>query len=81
MNRTVKRVRVVLTDLVTWLVFGAAAVTIAVEELGDVVPAGWQTTVVVIGGRIAAILGAAVMILRRVTTVLPSERGLLPPED
>jgi hypothetical protein len=81
MNKTLKRARAVMTDLVTWVVFGSAVATIATEEIAQVVPSGWQDNVVVLGGRVAAWLGAAVMILRRVTTVLPSERGLLPPED
>lgn len=81
MDKLVKRARVVISDVVTWLVVASSVVVILAEEIAKIVPADWRSVVVEIGMRALAVLGAVVMILRRVTTVLPTERGLLPPED
>lgn len=68
-----KRVRVVLREAVTWLVFaGIVASAVAAEIPGAV--AEWAV-------RIGAWLATAVAIIRRVTPVLPSERGILPRDD
>jgi len=75
-----ERIRVVATAMPTWLVAASAVVVIVSEELAAVLPAGAGETV----GRWAivavAVLGAAVNIIRRVTPVLPRERGILPVE-
>jgi hypothetical protein len=74
----ITRARVVLTAAVTWLVAASAVVTIFAEEITEVLPDDWQgpfaRTVVVV----LAVLTAAVNIIRRVTPVLPAQRGLLP---
>lgn len=77
MTETLARVRVVATSAVTWLQVVAAVLVIAAEEIAKAVPeiSDDVTTVVV---RVVAVLGAAVAIIRRVTPVLPDERGLLP---
>lgn len=65
-----ERVRVVLSAAVTWLVFAATVVTIVLQEVD--VPA-----VTRFGGYALTVIGVAVAIIRRVTPVLPSERGVL----
>lgn len=72
------KVVVVLKAAPTWLTAASAVIIIFSEEIGAVLPAGTAETV----GQWAAIavgwLGAAVSIIRRVTPVLPDERGILP---
>ena len=65
------RVRVVLTSLVTYLLIASSILTIVAEELPG--PAAeWI-------GRAVVWLATAVTIIRRVTPVLPEDRGLVPP--
>lgn len=79
MRKLLARIRVILTAAPTWLVFAALTVPIVTEEVAKVLPASWAERVVTIGGYVVGWLGAAIAIVRRVTTVLPSERGILPP--
>ena len=74
MSDVLARVRVLLTAAPTYLVAAAAVVQVVVAELGDDWPA-----VAAGGTRVLAVLAAATAIVRRVTPVLPVERGLLPP--
>ena len=77
MKKHLARARVVLVNAVTWLQVASAALVIGSEEIGKAIPeisddvAAWAV-------RIAAVLGAVVATIRRVTPVLPAERGLLP---
>lgn len=80
MTRLLARVRVILRAAPTYLVAASAVVSIVVEEIADELPSGWQDNAVGIGGKIVAVLGAAVLIIRRVTPVVAAERGILPPE-
>ena len=77
MSNVLARARVVATSVVTWLQVIAAVLVIAAEEIANAVPeiSDDVTTVVV---RVVAVLGAAIAIIRRVSPVLPDERGLLP---
>jgi len=74
------RVRVVLSSVVTWLTLASAAVLIFSEEIAAVLPEGPAADLGEWALRVVAWLGAAVAIIRRVTPVPESERGLLPPE-
>lgn len=74
----VERIKVVAGAAVTWLVAASVMITIFSEEIGGLLNndtaaafASWATTAV-------GWLGAAVAIIRRVTPVLPEERGVLP---
>jgi len=71
------RARVVLTGFVTWLVVINVILVDAARLLGEHAPPGWAA-VVQIFGAVAAVVGTAIAIIRRVTQVLPEERGLLP---
>lgn len=71
------RARVVLTGFVTWLIVINTVLVQAAQVLADHAPAGWDTAVRWVG-MAAAVVGTAIAIIRRVTQVLPEERGLLP---
>lgn len=81
MNQTIARTRVVLTALPTYLVAAAVILTIVSEDVAQLlpmVPAGTAETVARWLVAAAGSLTAAVSIIRRVTPVLPAERGILP---
>lgn len=79
MGKIIERVKVILRAAPTYLVAVSTVITIANEEIVDLLPDAWQ------GGAANAVvvllawLGAAVSIIRRVEPVLPAERGILPP--
>jgi hypothetical protein len=75
---TIARIKVLATAAVTWLLVASTIVTIASEEIAAVLPAGTATTVGAVALKVVAVIGAAVAIIRRVTPVLPDQRGLLP---
>lgn len=79
MRKLLARIRVILTAAPTWLVLAALTVPIVTEEVAKVLPTSWAEQVVTVGGYVVGWLGAAIAIIRRVTAVLPSERGILPP--
>lgn len=68
-DKTLARLKVILTAAVTYLVLAATVLTIVSESL----PAAPGTI-----AKVLAWLGTAVLIIRRVTPVLPDERGVLP---
>lgn len=72
------RLKVILSEVTTYLVAAGAVVGIVADEVGQVLPAGWQDNAVQIGGAVVGVIGAAVAIIRRVTPVLPADRGILP---
>ena len=77
MKKFLARVRVVLTAAPTYLTSAAVAVALARDEIAKLFPEAAEEV-----GRwavpIAAGLLAAARVIRRVTPVLPAERGLLP---
>lgn len=75
MNDFLKRARTLLTALPTYLVLTATMLQVLIEELqeAELVP-----SVVAVLLRVAAVVGAAIEIVRRSTPVLKGERGLLP---
>lgn len=75
----IERIRVVAGAAVTWLTFAATALTIFAEEIAAVFPDGGAEDATVWILRAVAWLGAAVAIIRRVTPVLPDQRGVLLP--
>ncbi|HEU5085679.1 MAG TPA: hypothetical protein VFU14_20225 [Acidimicrobiales bacterium] len=77
MSDALARVRVVAASAVTWLVAAASAVTIVREEIVAAFPEAAEPVAAVAVPLLAG-LGAAVAIIRRVTPVVPSERGVLP---
>jgi len=81
MKNLIARARVILTAAPTYLVAAGAVVSIVADEVSKVLPAGWQDNAAQIAGAVAGVIGAAVLIVRRVTPVLISERGLLSPPD
>lgn len=81
MNEMIEKAVVVLKSIVTWLTAFVAILTFFAEDIIDQLP---EEAAVQIGGWIAtalAILGAAIMVLREVTRVLPEAVGVLPKND
>jgi hypothetical protein len=78
MSKLIARIRVLLKAAPAQLVAATSVVTIVVDETGKVLPHGWQDNAAQIGGVVLIVLGAATAIVRRVTPVIESERGLLP---
>lgn len=74
----IQRIKVLAGAAVTWLTLAATVLTIASEEIGAVLPEGAADDITVWVVRAIAWIGAAVAIIRRVTPVLPEERGVLP---
>lgn len=75
------RARVVLTAAPTWFVTLAAALTVIAESVGellDPINPLWAPVVSAWLIRVAAVLGSAAAIIRRVTPVPSHERGILP---
>lgn len=74
------RIKVILNAAVTYLVAAGIILTIVLEELdpfaGDVPAFVFRTLTAA-----ATIAGVAATIIRRVTPVLPDDRGILPPEE
>lgn len=76
MNNLLERIKVLLTAAVTWLVVLGGVLTIVIAQLTPVLGVDdpiilWLTGAVVW-------IAILVQIIRRVTPVLPSARGILP---
>lgn len=70
----------VLTSIVTWITLGIAIIAIVAEELVKVFPEDGQTVAAFLL-RLIVILGGILAMIRRVTPVLRSQRGLTLPKD
>jgi hypothetical protein len=77
---TLNRIAGLLTAAVTWIYALAVGLSAAAGEISEVAPEGSETVVAWIT-RAAVWLLAAWQTVRRVTPVLPAERGLLPVID
>ena len=78
MTEFVAKLRVIFTAAVTYLTLGVTIVTIFAEEIAAMLPVGaaedlTQWALIAVGW-----LTAAITIIRRVSPVLPDERGILP---
>lgn len=71
------KIKVIVGAAPTYLVVAAAVVPIVAEEVGNVLPAGAGAVVAQVAITLTGVLGAAIAIIRRVTPVLPSQRGIL----
>lgn len=73
LKKLIARARVVLTAAPTYLIAASAAV----QEFANEVPGG---EVAHVASRVASVLAAAVVVLRRYNPAPRDERGLLPKE-
>jgi hypothetical protein len=73
-DRFLAKARTLAGAAVTWLLLASTVLTLAVAELGEQL--GTDHPAVVLGARVVVWLGTAVAIVRRVTPVPPSDRGL-----
>lgn len=78
MNALLAKAKVVLTAAVTYIVVASTVLTVAADELGQLFADGQAAGVIRLIVRVLSVLTAAVTIIRRVTPVLPDERGILP---
>jgi hypothetical protein len=79
MSKLAARIKVVATSAVTWLTLLAAGVPLAAEEVAKLLPESAET-VTAVAATVVVWLGVAVAIIRLVTTVAKTQRGvLLPP--
>jgi hypothetical protein len=73
-----ERIKVILGSAVTYITIVQAILVILAEEIAKLFAEGDAQNVINVIIRVGAVLAAAVSIIRRVTPVLPSQRGLLP---
>lgn len=71
-GQMMKKVKVVATSVVTWIMFAAVAVQAIVDELGDDFP-----SIVEPGLRLGAVLVGVIGVIRRVTPVGSDDYGLV----
>lgn len=81
MTTFLARVRVLLRSAETWLIVAAGVVVALTPTVTELCPEGWRADAATIAARVGAVMAASVLVVRRVTTLLPGERGLLPPQD
>lgn len=70
------KIKAVLTSIITWLTITQAALVIAADEIGKAFADGSAATVISVIVRAIAIVGSVISLIRRLTPVLPSQRGL-----
>lgn len=78
MTKLVARIKVILRALPTYMVGAAVVLTLLAPEIAKLLPSGIGEHVASWLIKIAAFLGAAVAIIRKVTPVAPSQVGILP---
>lgn len=81
MEQTLARLRVLLGAAPTYLAAIGAVLAIVIDELAGFADQPGVEWVVRIAGVVLTIVGVATAIVRRVTPVIDSQRGLLPPPD
>lgn len=79
LSRLTAQARVILAAAPTYLVGAATVIPFIAEQVGTLVPSGAAETIVRVAAWLVAACGVAVAIIRRVTPVLPTMRGVLPP--
>ena len=72
MQKNIARIQVILSSVVTWLVF-AQFVLVA---LADEFPGEYTSYAV----KAAAVIGSVVLIIRKVSPAIPGTEGILPPD-
>lgn len=77
---TIAKLKAILTSVVTYITIVQAALLIFAEELADLFVDGQAKDVIAVIVMVIAVLGAIVNIIRRVTPVLPDQRGLVLPQ-
>lgn len=70
-----EKLKVIASAAVTWLIAASVVVSAAAPQIAELFPANAEA-ITEWAARVVAWLGAAVLIVRRVTPVPPSERGI-----
>lgn len=76
LNAFAAKAKVVLTAAVTWLIALEAALIVLSDELAKAIPVPWADRVTAWVLIAIGVIGTAIAIIRRVTPVLPDERGI-----
>jgi len=79
-NALLDRVKVVATAAVTYLTAAVVILSLVADQIVELLPNGDGQTVAAWLIRVVAVLSGAITIIRRVTPVVPQDRGLLPPD-
>lgn len=77
MHRFLARAKVVLRSVETWLIVASGVVVAATPAITDALPEGWQDDAAMVSTRAVSTIAVAVLVVRRTTTLLPGERGLM----
>lgn len=78
LKRLRDRIVVILKAAPTYLVLASTVLTVIADELAKILPTPWAERLTALVITVTAALAAAIAIIRRVTPVLPEERGILP---
>lgn len=73
-----RRVVVVLKAAPTWMLMISTVITVASPQIVDLLPDSLNAVVTKYTTIIVGMLGSAIILIRRLTPVLPNERGILP---
>ena len=74
----ITRIRVVLTNVNTYLIGAATAIPFIISILTEEIGIAEDSDVVMWLGSIAGVAATAIAVIRRVSEVIPEDRGLLP---
>lgn len=77
---SVAKIKAILSSIVTYIVLIQSGLVIFADEISGLFSDGQAQDVVKVILMAVAILGAILNIIRRVTVVLPEQRGILLPE-
>jgi hypothetical protein len=80
MSELLAKAQVVLGAVVTYVIAASVGLSAASAEISEAAPPGWEDATAWLVRAVAA-LGAAVVVLRRVTEVTKELRGLQLPAD
>ena len=75
------RIVVILKAAPTYLVLASTVLTVIADELAKILPTPWADRITAAVITVTAVFASIVAIIRRVTPVLPEERGILPVEN
>lgn len=78
LSKLYARALVLASTANTYLVIAAGLVPVVVDYLVSVLPTPVGEKVTAIGASLVAILGFAILLVRRVAVVVPEDRGILP---
>ena len=79
MSPLIARLKVIVTALPTYLAIVVLAAPMVAQSASEVLPTPWSQRVTALCLTAAAAAASAIALIRRVTPVINTQRGLLPP--